>query len=125
MNQNTFTYTGTVHRIGQLQTFNSGFKKREIVLTATNGEYVDYAVFEAKKDLADRVGLLRPGAPVRVTFVLNAREWDGPKGKRWFGSATALKVEAADAAGSEPQPPPPQPQPEAEQPDVVADDLPF
>lgn len=124
MNQNTFTYHGNVHRIGQLQTFNSGFKKRELVLVSTNGEYTDYAVFEAKKDLADRVATLRPGSPVRVTFVLNAREWDGPKGKRWFGGATALKVEAAAVADAEPKPTPPTP-PEADLPDFVADDLPF
>ena len=124
MNQNTFTYHGTVHSIGQLQTFNSGFKKRELVCYATNGEYTDYAVFEAKKDLADRVGTLRPGSSVRVTFVLNAREWDGPKGKRWFGGATALKVEAAAVADA-PHGTPDEPPPEDGQPDVVADDMPF
>lgn len=120
--RNSFTYHGTVHEVGKLQTFASGFKKRELVCRTQNGEYTDYAVFEAKKDLADRLATLHPGASVRVTFVLNAREWDGPKGKRWFGGATALKVEGAAVMDS-PAAPAQEQQPEPDESDMS--DIPF
>lgn len=97
--KNLFTYTGQVHEIGPVQNFNSGFKKRELVCKTTRGEYTDYAVFTAKKDLADKLALLKPGDTVSVTFVLDGHEWDGPKGKRWFGGLTALKVDPAGIVG--------------------------
>ena len=93
--KNLFTYTGQVHELGPVQTFSSGFKKRELICKTKNGEYTDYAVFTAKKETADKIATLKPGDHVSVTYVLDGHEWDGPNGKRWFGGATAIKVELA------------------------------
>lgn len=98
--KNVFEYTGQLHELGPVQTFSSGFKKRELICKTTNGEYTDFAVFTAKKELADKVAVLKPGETVAVTFALDGHEWDGPKGKRWFGEATAIKVELADGVNA-------------------------
>lgn len=97
--KNLFTYTGQVHELGPVQTFSSGFKKREMICKTRNGEYTDYAVFTAKKETSDKIATLKPGDAVSVTFVLDGHEWEGPKGKRWFGGLTALKVEPAGIVG--------------------------
>ena len=96
-----YEYSGTVHEVGGVQTFASGFKKAEFVCKASSGEYVDYAVFEAKRDLADRAAKLKVGDNVTVKFVLAGREWDGPKGRRWFSSAVAVAIERL--GGGEPE----------------------
>lgn len=96
---NKFEYHGEVHEIGPGQHFNSGFKKRELVCKTTHGEYTDFAVFTAKKDLADKLALLNPGDAVKVVFAPDGHEWEGPKGKRWFGGLTALKVEPDGIVG--------------------------
>lgn len=90
---NRFTYYGTVHELGAVQTFSSGFKKRELICKTVGEKYTDYAVFTAKKETCDRIATLKPGDEVAVDFALDGHEWDGPKGNRWFGGATALKVE--------------------------------
>jgi hypothetical protein len=97
--KNLFTYTGQVHEIGPVQNFNSGFRKRELICKTKNGEYTDYAVFTAKKDIADKLALLKPGDAVKVVFVLDGHEWEGPKGKRWFGGLSALKVDPDGIVG--------------------------
>jgi len=98
--KNRFTYRGTVHELGPVQNFNSGFHKRELVCKTTGGKYTDYAVFTAKNDTCDTIGTLKPGDDVTVDFALDGHEWDGPKGKKWFGGATALKVELASGVNA-------------------------
>ena len=131
-NENQFTYRGKVHHADRLQTFKSGFKKRTIVCyTKTQGrdkEYTNYAVFDAVGDAAAKTETLKNGDEVQVTFRLDGRAWkkDDASPTRWFGSATALKVElmsgpnagsltGGDKAETEAEP----------EPDWVADDVPF
>ena len=98
-NENQFTYRGKVHHADRLQTFKSGFKKRTIVCyTKTQGrdkEYTNYAVFDAVGEAAAKTETLKNGDEVQVTFRLDGRAWkkDDASPTRWFGSATALKVE--------------------------------
>lgn len=130
--RNRFTYLGTVHELGPVQSFKSGFRRRELVCKATGGKYTDYAVFTAKNDTCDRIGAIKPGDEVAVDFALDGHAWDGPRGRRWFGGATALKVELAGGvnAGSlgRADAPPPESEGRGSAPpldDAVQDDLPF
>lgn len=93
MQNNRFTYTGKVYELGETKTFASGFKRRELICEVKGEKYTDLAVFTVKKDTCDKIGTLQKGDEVKVDFVLEGRSWDGPKGRQWFGGATALKVE--------------------------------
>ena len=123
--KNVFEYTGQLHELGPMQTFSSGFKKRELICRTKNGEYTDYAVFTAKNELADKVAVLKPGDVVAVTFVLDGHEWDGPKGKRWFGGATAIKVELAAGVNAGSLNAHDAPSAQQDQADQIPDDLPW
>ena len=126
MAKNKFTYEGKVHEVGKVQNFASGFKKRNLVCAVKGEKYTDYAVFTAKGETCDKIASLKTGDDVTVTFVLDGRDWDGPKGKQWFGGATALKVELASGVNQgslniKPAEPPH----EAVSYDDVAEDIPF
>ena len=72
----TFRFTGDVDRVGELQTFDSGFTKREIVLT-TGGEYPQLVKIEFLKDDTRMVENLNKGMNLTVEFELRGNDWKG------------------------------------------------
>lgn len=96
-----YTATGLIEHIGQTQEFNSGFTKREIVLSLGTDLYPQSVPFEVHKDKCDELDRFRTREKVEVEFVLNGREWNG----RYFSNLKALRIVSLDQRdGVEPSP---------------------
>lgn len=94
--------TGKLIKVFDVQTFDSGFKKREVVID-TGGEYAQQLKFELLKDNVDKVKESDNGRQVTLQFDIRGREWDG----KYFVNLVAWKVDfnSAGVNGSgEPRP---------------------
>lgn len=79
---------GTIKTIGELQTFDSGFKKKELIIE-TGGEYPQLIKFEVIKDTITKLDAMVEGQEVDVHFNIRGREHDG----RVFNNLQAWKFE--------------------------------
>jgi len=96
----TVEVTGTVERIGDLQTFDSGFTKREVVVN-TGGQYPDQIGVEFLKDNTAKVDELNVGDSIIVTGFLGGRDVECRDGTtRNFLSIKAIRVQSDRAAPS-------------------------
>ena len=128
--QAIYDYTGIVETVCELQTFASGFTKRDLVLTDDNDvqtKYPNHIAFTFKKDNTALLNNVQKGQRAKVRFAIDGRVWQDPKtGKnRYFTDLTALKLELLDGDGSSTEP---MPEPAEVPADVLADDtenLPF
>ncbi len=99
-----YEMTGTVKEIFDEQTFNSGFNKREFVLTNEEDKYPQDISFECLKDKVSLVDKLNKGDKVTVHFDIRGREWKG----RYFVNLAAWKIETTGTgSGSGDDEPPP------------------
>lgn len=121
-----YEFVGIVKKIGDVQTFPSGFSKRELVVTSEGERFPQDVMFEFLKEKADLLESINEADRVKVFFDIGGREYNG----RYFNSLKAWKIEkVGDTAQAGPEPAvaapapgrPPMPQ------DVVDDDdnLPF
>ena len=96
-----YELTGKIRRIGELQTFASGFTKREVVVEQPGGERGPVPVpVVFKGDNVSLVDALAVGAEVKVGFSIEGRDWRDPKTEalRCFCDLTAQTVEVTAAA---------------------------
>lgn len=96
-----YELSGKIRRIGEPQTFASGFVKREVVVEQPGGERGPVPVPVAfKNDEVSLVDTLAVGAEIRISFSIEGRDWQDPRtGKvRCFCDLTAHKVEVIAAA---------------------------
>ena len=96
-----YELTGKIRRIGEPQTFASGFTKREVVVEQPGGERGPVPVpVVFKSDDVSLVDALAVGAEIKVGFALDGHDWqDSKTGKvRCFCDLTAHKVEVTAAA---------------------------
>lgn len=90
---------GTVKKITEVQTFASGFQKREMVLT-TEEQYPQPINIEFLQEKGDLLNQLKEGDKVKVSINIRGREWTSPQGDvKYFNSITGWKVENIDSAG--------------------------
>lgn len=89
-----FEIEGTVKKILAEQTFSSGFRKREFVIT-TREKYPQDIKFECVQEKIDQLSSLQEGQPVKVRFDLRGREWKD----NYYVNLSAWKVEVADGSG--------------------------
>ena len=82
---------GSIKVIGDIQSFNSGFSKRELVVTIPDGNYPQDICVEFHKDRADLLNALAIGDHVKVTFNLRGREYNG----RYYNTLVAWKLETS------------------------------
>ncbi len=106
-----YDYTGIVYKVTPVQTFSSGFTKRELVLTddvGSNSRYPARIPFTFKKDNCAILDSVREGQRVKVRFAIDGREWTSPKGEtKFFTDLTGFKVEPAEeGVDAVPEPPP-------------------
>ena len=104
-----YEFIGTVKTVGEVQTFASGFQKRELVVEESgDGKWPNVVAFAFKKDNVAKLDGMRPGQRVKVSFAVDGREWTDPKtGKvRYFADLTALRLEVLDGVAV---PPPAEP----------------
>ena len=102
-----YEFTGKVKSVGELQTFASGFAKRELVVEEEReGNWPNVVAFAFKKDNVAKLDGVKPGMRVKVGFAVDGREWTDPKtGKvRYSSDLTALRLEQLDGALQVPEP---------------------
>ena len=102
-----YEFTGKVKAVGELQTFASGFSKRELVVEEErDGKWANVVAFSFKKDNAALLDGMSPGARVKVGFAVDGREWTDPKtgNVRYFSDLTALRLERLDGVVEVPEP---------------------
>lgn len=92
-----YEMTGTIKVIMEPQTFQSGFSKREFVLTVEDGKYPQDIAFECVKDRITLLDSVNAGDAVTVSFDIRGREYNG----RYFNNLNAWKISsAASGAGN-------------------------
>ena len=99
-----FQIDGKIHLINEIQTFDSGFSKREFVVETVDGQYPQMIKFECVKDRTALTDGLNQGDQVTVHFDIRGNEYQG----RYFVNLNAWKLERAGAGGGQPQAQPPQ-----------------
>lgn len=70
----SYEATGTITKIGEIQTFGSkGFKKSEVILNIPDGKYPQTLSFEFQGERADLPTKYSTGDEITVTFDLKGR----------------------------------------------------
>jgi single-strand DNA-binding protein len=116
-----YELNGKVKLIQAIQTFDSGFTKREMVVIVEDGKYPQEINLEFVQDKVRLLDNLQVGQDVTVTFDIRGREYNG----RYFNNLqgwkistsrdeTAFSPEARFAAS-----------PDVVQPDFDESDIPF
>ena len=92
-----YDMSGTVRKICDLQTFPSGFTKRDLVVEEEkdNPKWPNIVAFTFKKEAVGKLEGLKPGDRVKVGFAVDGREWTDPRtgATRYFTDLTALFLE--------------------------------
>lgn len=123
--------SGKIKEIFEEQTFNSGFKKKEFVVT-THEQYPQDLKLELIQDKTDLLNGLDKGDEVKAQVNLRGNEYQG----RYYVNLQAWRIEkvtaeaaSADSAASSQSAPPQTGAPLPEEPDFSSDDadddLPF
>jgi len=99
-----FELTGGVNVIMDVQTFDSGFSKREFVVTVEDGSYPQNIKFELLKDKTTLIDGYQQGDQIKVSFNIRGNEYNG----KYYNNLVAWRVERAGAAVAAAVPPPPQ-----------------
>lgn len=84
---------GSIKEIFEMQTFGSGFTKREFVVT-TKEQYPQDIKLELIKDRCDLVDAYKKGDNVKVQFNLRGNEYNG----KYFVNLQAWRIEALNSA---------------------------
>ncbi|MGD1844177.1 MAG: DUF3127 domain-containing protein [Salibacteraceae bacterium] len=118
--------TGRIKVILDTQTFDSGFQKREFVVT-TQEQYPQDIKFELIRDKITLLDGMNPGEEITVQFNIRGNEYNG----RYYVNLQAWRVQkSAPAAGGAAAPPadggfPQEAPPAAPVSNAGDDDLPF
>lgn len=88
----SYEYTGTVKKVGDVQTFPSGFSKRELVVTSEEDRFPQDVMFEFLKEKGDLLNPISEADRVKVTFDIGGREYNG----RYFNSLKGWRIEKLD-----------------------------
>lgn len=84
---------GRVKKLFDIQKFNSGFRKRELVIT-TEEPYPQNILIEFIQDKVDLLGSIRPEDKIKVFINIRGREWTNPEGDiKYFNSIQGWKIE--------------------------------
>ena len=82
---------GKILLINDIQTFNSGFTKREFVVETQDGNYPQQIKFECVKDRTSLTDGFSVGDPVVVNFDIRGNEYNG----RYYVNLNAWKLDKA------------------------------
>ena len=86
----SYELTGQIKQIGDVQTFASGFQKKEFVVTTTE-RFPQDVKFEAVKDRVDMLDNFQVGDMVTVGFDIRGNEFNG----RHYVNLNCWKLNAA------------------------------
>lgn len=133
---NNYEMTGSVVKVGDLQTFPSGFTKRELVINDNDPRFPQEISFSFTKDRAALVEHLNPGDLVTVSFDIRGRSyqdrhfvdlngWRCRPADQPAGASPAQGMPVAGAPAPAASPAAPAPAAPAPAADPLTDDLPF
>jgi single-strand DNA-binding protein len=91
----SFELNGTLKVLEDLQTFASGFTKREFVIEVPDGNYPQMVKFETVRDKIDQLNSLSIGDELKVTFDVRGNEYKG----RYYVNLNAWKIESSGGGG--------------------------
>lgn len=116
----TYDLEGSIKEVMEMQTFPSGFSKREFVVTEDDDRYPQEIKLAMVKDNCTLLDSVKTGDRVKVTFSLRGNFYKD----RYYTDLQAFKLEKLDADGSSAEmvPVPPMEPPVD---DVTDDDMPF
>lgn len=84
---------GKIKLISDIQTFDSGFKKREVVIT-TEEQYPQHILVELLGDRTEIINPFKVGDDVKISINIRGREWVNPQGEtKYFNSLTGWRIE--------------------------------
>lgn len=83
--------------IGDIQTFGSGFTKREFVVTTAHDKYPQDLKFEIVKDKCALLDSFEQGQEVVVNFDIRGNEYQG----RYYVNLSCWKIQPANGQSSE------------------------
>ncbi len=86
---------GKIKVVFDAQTFNSGFRKREFVVT-TQEQYPQDIKLELYNDKCDVIDAFKVGDEVTVGFNLRGNEYNG----KYFVNLNAWKIDAGQSGGN-------------------------
>lgn len=93
-----FELEGTVKVINEVQTFASGFSKREFVVEVEDGKFPQLIKFELVKDKTSLTDGIQTGDQVKVAFDIRGNEYNG----RYYVNLNAWKLEKSGGGGAMP-----------------------
>lgn len=91
----SFQLEGTIKQIDEIQTFSSGFSKREFVVEVEDGKFPQFIKFECVKEKASLTDGYGVGDTVRVHFDIRGNEYKG----RYYVNLNAWKIENPEKGG--------------------------
>ncbi len=89
---------GTLKWIGDVQTFPSGFSKREFVVTTAHDKYPQDLKFEIVKDKCSVLDSYAVGNPVQVNFDIRGNEYNG----KYYVNLSCWKIQAGEGGAAAP-----------------------
>ena len=89
---------GTVKVINEVQTFASGFSKREFVIEVEDGKFPQMVKFECLKEKTSLIEDYAVGEQVKVHFDIRGNEYNG----RYYVNLNAWKLEKPGGGGAAP-----------------------
>lgn len=95
---NSYEVTGQLKLIGGIQTFPSGFTKREVIIE-TNDKYPQLIKLELLKDQTDLTNGMKPQDAVTASFNLRGNEHNG----KVFTNLIAWRISKDSAQTAKPQ----------------------
>ena len=98
---------GTVKKIGETQTFTSGFQKKELVLL-TEEQYPQPIQIDFLSDKIDLLNNVSEGESVKVAINIRGREWTNPQGEvKYFNSINGWRLEKVSGENTNTEAPQP------------------
>ena len=98
---------GTVKKIGETQTFASGFQKRELVLL-TEEQYPQPIQIDFLSDKIDLLNNVSEGESVKIGINIRGREWTNPQGEvKYFNSISGWRLEKVSGENTNTEAPQP------------------
>ncbi len=88
--------TGKIKLINDVQTFPSGFSKREFVVTTGDSKYPQDLKFEVVKDKCSILDSYKEGQEVQVNFDIRGNEYNG----KYYVNLSCWKLSGKDGGGS-------------------------
>ena len=99
----TYTVSGEIIEIYDVQVISDTFKKREFILKhAPNPEYPDFLKLEVVQNKTDLLDKYKVGQEVVVDLNLKGKKWEKGEKSGYFNSLQAWRIQPASQEDNEP-----------------------